>query len=89
MSLYPDVQRKAQNEVDRVVGADRLPQFDDYNNLIYIQAVILETLRWMPVLPLGVPHNAMADNVYRGLYIPKDTIILIVSALLYYADIHH
>ncbi|KAI6149296.1 cytochrome P450 [Pisolithus tinctorius] len=53
MVLHPDVQRKAQEEIDRVVGADRLPDFGDRPNLPYVEAVLLETLRWVPVAPLG------------------------------------
>ena len=45
MSLYPNVQRKAQEELDRVVGPDRLPEFSDYDDLVYIQAIILEAMR--------------------------------------------
>ena len=76
-------------EVHSYLGADRLSRFDDYDDLIYIQAVILETMRWMPVLPLSVPHNAMAENVDRGLHIPKGTIILTVSAILRYFCVRH
>ncbi|KAI6126058.1 cytochrome P450 [Pisolithus croceorrhizus] len=71
MVLYPDVQKKAQEEIDRVVGTDRLPDFDDRPNLPYIEAVMLETLRWLPVTPLGIPHMTTADNVYKGMHIPR------------------
>jgi len=53
MQLYPEVQRKAQEEIDRVVGRDRLPTISDRPNLPYIEAVIKELLRWNPVAPLG------------------------------------
>ena len=53
MTLYPEVQIKAQAEIDRVVGQDRLPDFSDHENLPYIEGVFLETLRWKPVIPLG------------------------------------
>ncbi|KAK7687260.1 hypothetical protein QCA50_009765 [Cerrena zonata] len=76
MSLYPDVQRKAQEELDRVVGPERLPDFDDYDNLIYIRAVALECMRWMPVTPIGVPHAVIRDDEYRGFLIPKGTMIV-------------
>ena len=56
MVLYPDVQRKAQEELDRVVGRDRLPSFDDLENLVYIREMVKETLRWHPVGPLGKPR---------------------------------
>lgn len=52
MTLYPEVQRKAQAEIDRVVGNDRLPTFADQANLPYIDALAKELLRWNPVTPL-------------------------------------
>lgn len=81
MSLYPEVQRKAQNELDRVVGSKRLPDFDDHDNLIYIQAIVLETMRWMPVTPLGLPHRVIRDDEYKGYLIPKGTTVSAVSVL--------
>jgi cytochrome P450 len=53
MVLYPDVQRKAQEEIDRVVGPDRLPDHNDRESLPYIEAVVKETMRWQPITPLG------------------------------------
>lgn len=53
MLLYPDVLRKAQDEIDAVVGRDRLPAFGDKNKLPYIRALVKEVLRWRPVGPLG------------------------------------
>ncbi|KAK7692903.1 hypothetical protein QCA50_004539 [Cerrena zonata] len=76
MSLFPHVQRKAQEELDRVVGPNRLPDFDDYDNLVYIQAVALESMRWIPVTPIGVPHALTRDDEYRGFVIPKGTMII-------------
>lgn len=45
MLLYPDVQKKAQEELDRVLGKDRLPDFSDEASLPYITAVLQEVLR--------------------------------------------
>lgn len=53
MVLHPEIQAKAQDEIDRVLGGHRLPDFDDRPNLPYIEAVFLETLRWRPVVPSG------------------------------------
>ncbi len=53
MAKYPDIQRKAQDELARVVGRDRLPNFSDRPALPYIEALIKEILRWQPVTPLG------------------------------------
>jgi cytochrome P450 len=54
MILYPEVQRKAQAEIDQVVGNSRLPDFSDEAALPYVQAVLKEVLRWHPVTPLGL-----------------------------------
>ena len=53
MMLYPDVAKRAQDELDRVVGRDRVPTFADFDDLPYVQAMVRETLRWRPVGPLG------------------------------------
>jgi cytochrome P450 len=53
MAVYPDVQKKAQAELDRVVGFDRLPEFSDEQELPYICGVVNECFRWLPVLTMG------------------------------------
>jgi cytochrome P450 len=53
MLVYPEVQREAQAEIDRVVGYDRLPDMNDAPQLPYIQGVVNECLRWLPATPLG------------------------------------
>jgi cytochrome P450 len=55
MVLYPEVQKKAQAEIDKVVGPNRLPDFHDRDFLPYINAVLKETLRWNLVAPIGRP----------------------------------
>ncbi|KAK3329159.1 cytochrome P450 [Apodospora peruviana] len=73
MLLYPDVQRKAQEEVDRVVGEGRLPNMDDEPELQFVRACIKETLRWMPTTIMGaVPHAVTQDDYYEGYLIPKN-----------------
>lgn len=52
-TVYPEVQRKAQAEIDRVIGNDRLPTLADQPDLPYIDALMKEVLRWAPVGPLG------------------------------------
>ena len=53
MALHPEVQKKAQTEIDTVVGPKRLPDFHDRPSLPYINAVVKELSRWNLVLPLG------------------------------------
>ncbi|KAI0754761.1 cytochrome P450 [Daedaleopsis nitida] len=76
MILYPDVQRKAQAELDAVVGEGRLPQFADRGSLPYVNAVMKEVLRWHPVSPLSIPHVNVSDDEYEGYFIPKDSIVM-------------
>ena len=56
MLHYPGAMRKAQAELDAVVGQGRPPTFDDMPNLPYIRAMVKETLRWRPIAPLGMYH---------------------------------
>jgi cytochrome P450 len=51
--VYPEVQKRAQQELDRVVGRERLPEFRDKAGLPYLDAVMRECLRWLPVIPNG------------------------------------
>ena len=53
MVLYPEIQVKAQKDIDRVLENGRLPTFSDYGALPYVDAIVKESLRWNPVVPLG------------------------------------
>jgi len=56
MLHYPEVQRKAQAELDRVLHrGKRLPGYEDQSDLPYITAVMKEVLRWQPVTAIGTP----------------------------------
>ncbi|KAI0061727.1 cytochrome P450 [Artomyces pyxidatus] len=76
MTLYPSVQDCAQRELDETIGRDRLPDFDDRARLPSLDCLVKEVLRWKPVAALGVPHCTTADDEYRGMFIPKGTIVL-------------
>lgn len=71
----PSAQRKAQQEIDRIVGSNRLPTWDDLPNLPYTNLILQETYRMNPLSPLGIPHASIADDVYDGMFIPKGTIV--------------
>ncbi|PLB46101.1 cytochrome P450 oxidoreductase OrdA-like protein [Aspergillus steynii IBT 23096] len=75
MALHPEAQRKAQTELDRVVGC-RMPAPEDRKNLVYIEAVIKEVLRWNPVAPVGVPHTTTEDDFYEGYRIPQGATLI-------------
>ncbi|KAI0746722.1 cytochrome P450 [Daedaleopsis nitida] len=76
MMLHPDVQKKAQAEIDSTVGTDRLPTFYDRPSLPYVDAIMSEVLRWGAPVPLGLGHRLMEDDVYKGMYIPGGTFIM-------------
>ena len=69
--LNPDVFQKARADIDRVVGTDRLPTFEDRPKLRYLDYIVEEASRWRPLNPIGVPHKSIADDVYNGMFIPK------------------
>ncbi|KAJ3142552.1 hypothetical protein HK101_003295, partial [Irineochytrium annulatum] len=76
MIEYPHVLKKAHEEIDRVVGPDRLPEFSDEPNLPYIRAIVKEILRRRPPTILGVPHVASRDDVYDDVLIEKGTLVI-------------
>ncbi|KAF7320601.1 Cytochrome P450 [Mycena chlorophos] len=77
MVHYPDCLSKAQKEVDAVLQGklEQLPSFEDREQLPCIEHLMQECLRWFPVVPLGVPHRSIQDDVYRGMFIPKGSIV--------------
>ena len=76
MSLFPDVQRKAQEEIDRVLGSPVLPTAADKPRLPYVEALVKETLRWHVIAPIGVPHRTDEDDLVGGYLIPKNATLL-------------
>jgi len=76
MTLYPEVQKKAQQEIDEVIGKDRLPCMADRDKLPYLGAVYKEVLRWQSIGPVGIPHYTCEDDTYMGYFIPKGSIVI-------------
>lgn len=76
MTMHPEIQKKAQEELDRVIGPDRLPTWEDRPQLPYIDAILKETLRWNTATPLGVPHALIQDDVYEGMFIPGGATVI-------------
>ncbi|GAB1524736.1 hypothetical protein RhiTH_007890 [Rhizoctonia solani] len=76
MVLNPKIQARAQKEIDDVIGNLKLPKVEDQARLPYVRNLIMETLRWHPVLPTALPHVCYEDDVYRGYDIPKGTVLI-------------
>ncbi|KAB8801879.1 hypothetical protein FH972_026701 [Carpinus fangiana] len=84
LASNPEVQKKAQEEFERVLEPDRLPTFEDLANLPYVRACVKEVLRMNPILAPGIRHFAEQDVVYKGHVIPKGTVLLANTAFLHF-----
>lgn len=92
MLKYPDIQKKAQGEIDAVVNEDRTPLWSDFDKLPYVNMIVKECMRWRPVTPLSLPHstaegksasiplhfktNSTIDDFVEGMLIPKGTTVI-------------
>jgi len=69
MMMYPDVQIKARSAVISVVG-NRIPVFEDIDQIPYVRCLMKETWRWRPPVALGHPHTTTKDVIYKNMRIP-------------------
>ena len=83
----PHVQKKAQEEIDRVIGRNRLPGVNDRPDLPYIEAIYRELLRYEPPLGIGLPHSLMEDDIVNGYLLPKSLSDLIIMERLIVATL--
>ncbi|KAG6888611.1 hypothetical protein C0995_007040 [Termitomyces sp. Mi166 len=74
--INPLALKKAQAEIDDVIGPDHLPTFDDESSLPYITAITKEALRWRNITPIAIPHLLDLDDEYNGYWLPKGSIIV-------------
>ncbi|OSX58667.1 hypothetical protein POSPLADRAFT_1153045 [Postia placenta MAD-698-R-SB12] len=89
MVLHPHVLDKAQAEIDRVIGSERLPELDDREALPYVDCIVKEVYRWNPPSAIGIPHRVMEDDIYRGYVIPGGaTIIPNIWSMGHHTDIY-
>ncbi|CAE7142660.1 unnamed protein product [Rhizoctonia solani] len=75
MAMHPDIQAKAQAEIDAAIGT-RLPELADQEALPYVWCIVKEAMRWKISLPLALPHGCIQDDTYKGYHIPKGAIVL-------------
>ncbi|KAF7329186.1 hypothetical protein MKEN_00179200 [Mycena kentingensis (nom. inval.)] len=78
MLQHPEKQKRAQEELDRVLGHGILPSFADKESgvLPYIDGMVKEVLRWASTSAIGVPHAVSEEDVYRGFRIPKGSVVI-------------
>ncbi|KAI0675574.1 cytochrome P450, partial [Trametes maxima] len=85
MALHPRVQKKAQAELDAVVG----PDFSDSDGPVYLNALVKELLRWHVVNLLGVAHRTIEDDEFRGYFIPAGTSVFANHRVDFNREIMH
>ncbi|KAK3008064.1 hypothetical protein RJ639_013507, partial [Escallonia herrerae] len=73
----PNLMKKVKEELGEVIGQCRDVEETDINKLPYLQAVVKETLRLHPAIPLLLPRNTMQDTNYVGYHIPQNTRVLV------------
>ncbi|KAJ7777026.1 cytochrome P450 [Mycena metata] len=76
MIVNPEAQRKAQAELDSVVGVGSLPDFTDESATPYVSAIVKEVLRWRNVTPIAIPHYLAVDDEYQGYRIPAHSVVI-------------
>jgi len=74
--FFPEAMKLAQQELDEVVGRDRLPQWEDRPNLPYVEALIQELHRWSSLTPLAVSHATTDADSYRGVTVPRGATVI-------------
>ncbi|MEE6507531.1 hypothetical protein FKM82_025297 [Ascaphus truei] len=75
MMKYPDIQKKVQNEIDKVIGLAQ-PQTEHRKEMPYTDAVIHEIQRFSNIIPANIPHETAEDVTFRGYFLPKGTYII-------------
>ncbi|XP_069461877.1 cytochrome P450 2K6-like isoform X3 [Ambystoma mexicanum] len=84
---YPEVQKKVQEEIERVLGSAQA-QYDDRNKMPYTNAVIHEIQRFANILPISIPHETASDVTFKGYFIPKGTLIIPLLASVLQDEAH-
>ncbi|BFZ61991.1 hypothetical protein YB2330_003070 [Saitoella coloradoensis] len=86
---FPDKVKKAQEELDAVVGPNRLPIWEDEPDLPYVRAFIKEVHRYYTFVPFAVPHSTLKDDVYNGYLIPRGTMVIGATHIMHRNPEHY
>ena len=86
--LWPEKQKKIHQELDRVIGHDRIPCMDDRSSMPYLEAAINETARLGSTAPLILPHRTTCDTSLSGYKIPKHTHVIFNLYAIHYDERH-
>ena len=74
---HKEVQKNLQKEIDEIIGQSRVPTLKDRSQMPYMEAFILENLRYASIFPILFPHAATRDSSILGHHIPKGTTVRI------------
>ncbi|XP_061205972.1 cytochrome P450 1A4-like [Neopsephotus bourkii] len=77
VALYPNIQKRIQEELDQAIGRERRPRLSDRGALPYTEAFILEMFRHSSFVPFTIPHSTTRATALNGYYIPKDTCVFV------------
>jgi len=86
MLKHPEVQKKAHEELDRVIKPGNLPTLEDEEFLPYTTAIIKEVLRWKTVGPIGIPHYSSMEDSYKGYRIPAGSVVIGNAWAIFYDE---
>ncbi|XP_072337675.1 cytochrome P450 2K1-like isoform X1 [Scyliorhinus torazame] len=84
LAKYPKIQRSVQEEIERVIGSEKVPRMEDRKRMPYTNAVLHEVQRFANIIPMNIPHATTRDTYFRGYFIPKGMqVIPLLSSVLY------
>ncbi|KAF6808949.1 cytochrome P450 [Colletotrichum sojae] len=83
---FPEKQRLVSEELERVVGPHRVPRLEDLDNLPYTRAFINESMRFIPVAPIGVPHEMNRDEMINGMLFPKGAVLFMNTWFMFHDE---
>ncbi|XP_078542952.1 cytochrome P450 2K1-like isoform X1 [Lissotriton helveticus] len=87
MMKYPHIQRKVQEEIERVLGSAQA-RYEHRISMPYNNAVIHEIQRFANILPMSLPHETATDVTFKGYFIPKGTAVTVLLSSVLHDEGH-